>query len=134
MRNSVSISIDPSTSDQDCHSKELLSATEPTTYGSRDGERTLLLNNGISMKSPRLSRITTGSHIPLISNLMVAQTTLDAQPLTQDGGKCSDTKVPQLSTRKERFWKFKEELTKKTETLVSILNPTKSTNNGTLFM
>jgi len=35
----ASTSTDHSISDQDCHSKELLSATVPTTSGSRDGER-----------------------------------------------------------------------------------------------
>jgi hypothetical protein len=37
-RNSASISIDHSTSDQDFHSKELLSATVLTMSGLRDGE------------------------------------------------------------------------------------------------
>jgi hypothetical protein len=33
MKSSVSTSTDHSTSDQECHSKELLSATVPTTFG-----------------------------------------------------------------------------------------------------
>jgi hypothetical protein len=56
----------------------------------------------------------------------------DAPLPTQDGGRCSDTKVPQLSTRKERSWKSKVMLILKTETLASINNKTVSGNNGTL--
>jgi hypothetical protein len=41
MRNSVSISIDHSISDQDSQCKESLSAMEPTMSGSEDGERML---------------------------------------------------------------------------------------------
>jgi hypothetical protein len=52
---------DHSTSDQDFQCKELLSATELTMSGSRDGERMLPPNSGTSMKSPRLSRTIIGS-------------------------------------------------------------------------
>jgi hypothetical protein len=50
-------------------------------------------SNGTSMKSLRLSRITTGNPTLLIFNPMEDQATSDAQPQIQDGGKCSDTKV-----------------------------------------
>jgi hypothetical protein len=102
--------------------------------GSRDGERMLLLNNGTSMRSQRPSRTTTGRAIHLISNPMVDQPMSDAQLPTQDGGKCSDTKVPQSSMREERSWKFKETSIKRTETLVSTSNKMDFGNNGTLFM
>jgi predicted subunit of tRNA(5-methylaminomethyl-2-thiouridylate) methyltransferase len=91
-------------------------------------------NNGILMESQRPSRTTTGRAILLISNQMVVQLISDAQLPTLDGGNSSDTKVPQLSTRKERSLKFKEELIKKIETLVSILKRTPSINNSTLSM
>jgi hypothetical protein len=38
IRSSDFTSIDHSISDQECHSKEFLSATELTMFGSRDGE------------------------------------------------------------------------------------------------
>jgi hypothetical protein len=86
------------------------------------------------MESQRPSRTTTGNLILLISNLTVDQLISDAQLPTQDGGNSSDTKVPQLSTRKERSLKFKEELIKKIEILVSTLKRTPSINNSTLSM
>jgi len=131
-RNSVSISTDHSISDPECQCKELLNATELTTFGSRDGERMSEPNNGTSMKSLRLSRTTTGRLTHLISNPTEDQAISDALLPTQDGGRCSDTKVPQLSTRKERSWKSKAMLILKTETLVSIDNKMVSGNNGTL--
>jgi len=56
----------------------------------------LKLSNGTSMEFQRPSRTTTGNLIHLISSLMVDPQTLDAQPLTLDGGKCSGIKVHQL--------------------------------------
>jgi hypothetical protein len=50
MRNSVSISTDHSTLDQDSQCKESLSAMVPTMSGSEDGERMLWVNNGTLMK------------------------------------------------------------------------------------
>jgi hypothetical protein len=69
-----------------------VNATELTMSGSRDGERMLLPNSGTSMKSPRLSKTTTGSLTHLTFKETEILTTLDAQPQIQDGGKCSDTK------------------------------------------
>jgi len=66
---------------------------EQTTFGSRDGERMLLLNNGTLMVLAKLSRTTTGNPTHLISNLMVVQTISDVPPPTQDGGKSSDSKI-----------------------------------------
>jgi len=92
-RNSDSISIDLSISDQDSQCKELLSATVPTMSGLEDGERTLLPNNGTSMRSQRPSRTTNGSHTHLISKETEDLPTLDAQPLIQDGGNYSRKKA-----------------------------------------
>jgi hypothetical protein len=47
----------------------------------------------------------------------VDQATSDAQPLTQDGGNSSDTKILSSSMRKERSWMSKVQLMLKTETL-----------------
>jgi hypothetical protein len=94
--NGVSISTDHSISDQDCHSKELLSATVLTTSGLRDGERMLLPSSGTSMVSPRLSRTITGNHTHLTFNQTEDHPTSDVPLPTQDGGNSSDTKVPQL--------------------------------------
>jgi hypothetical protein len=99
--------------------------------GSRDGERMLLPSNGTSMVSLRLSRTITGNHTHLTFNPTEDQTTSDVPLPTQDGGNSSDYKVPQLSTRKERFSKSKVELIKKTEILESTLRRIKSSNNGT---
>jgi hypothetical protein len=76
---------------------------EPTTYGLRDGERMLLLNNGTSMRFQRLSKTTTGSHTHLTSKEMVDPLTSDAQLQTQDGGKCSDTRTLLLQTKEEKY-------------------------------
>lgn len=84
---------------------------------SEDGERMLWVNNGTLMEFPRPSRTIFGRLIHLTSNPMVDQTTLDVLPLTQDGGNCSDIKVPLLSTKEEKLWRSKETLIKKTETL-----------------
>jgi len=126
----ASTSTDHSISDQDCHSKELLSATVPTTSGSRDGERMWDNNNGTSTRSPRPSRTTTGSLTHSTSNPTVAPQTSDAPLPTQDGGRCSDWRELTSQTREERFWKSKEVLMLRTETLVLTLCKTKSTNNG----
>jgi len=133
-KSSVSTSTDHSTSDQECQCKELLNAMVPTMSGSEDGERTLLLNNGTSMRSPRPSRTTTGRATHSISNPTVDLTTLDALQLTQGGGKCSNTKELQLSTREEKFWKSSETLMLNRETLVLTNNRTVSGNNGTSCM
>jgi hypothetical protein len=67
MKNLDSISIDHSTLDQDSQCRESLSAMEPTTSGSEDGERMPWVNNGSSMRFPRLSRVSNGNIIHLIS-------------------------------------------------------------------
>jgi hypothetical protein len=66
----------------------------PIMFGSEDGERILLDNNGSSMKSQRLSRITNGSLTHLTSKEMEHQLMSDVLLPTQDGGNSSDTKVP----------------------------------------
>jgi hypothetical protein len=75
MKNSDSTLTDHSTLCQSFHSTELLSATEPTMSGSEDGERIPLLNNGGSMRFPRLSETTTGRTTPLKSKATVTQAT-----------------------------------------------------------
>jgi hypothetical protein len=82
------------------------------------------------MVSPRPSRTTTGNLIHLTSKEMVAHPTSDVLLPTQDGGNSSDTKVPLSSMRKVRLLKFKVELTKRIETLESILKRMLSINNG----
>jgi hypothetical protein len=84
------------------------------------------------MKSQRPSRTTTGNLTHLISKATVEALTLGALLLTQDGGRCSDLKVAMLSTIKERYWKSKEAMTMRTETLVSTIETTRSTSNGIL--
>jgi hypothetical protein len=102
-RNSDSISIDHSISDQECQWKELLSATVLIMFGWRDGEKTLMHSNGTSMRSQRPLRTTTGNHILLISKEMVDLLILDAQPLTLGGGNYSNTKMLLLLMKKEKF-------------------------------
>jgi hypothetical protein len=96
-------STDHSTSDQDFHSKEFSSATVPTTSGSRDGEEMSEPSNGTSMRFPRPSRTTTGSHTHLISNQTVVQPISDVLQPTQDGGNCSDLMEDILSTKEARY-------------------------------
>jgi hypothetical protein len=69
-RSLVSTSIDHSTLDLECQCRESLSASEPITLLSRDGETTPDNNSGTSMKSPRPSRTTTGSLTVLTSKAM----------------------------------------------------------------
>jgi hypothetical protein len=68
MKNSVSISTDHSTSDQDFQCTESLNAMVPTTSGSEDTERTPQLNNSTSMKFLRQSSHNNGRTDPLQSN------------------------------------------------------------------
>jgi hypothetical protein len=92
------------------------------------------VNNGISMESLKLLRITYGRLTHLTFKATVDQIILDALLPTQDGGNFSDTKIPTLSTREERLSKFKVILIKRTGTLKSRIRTTESTNNGTLSM
>jgi hypothetical protein len=117
MKNSASISTDHSTLDQDFQCRELLSATEPIMSGSEDGERMLWVNNGTLMKSPRLSRVNSGSLTHLIFKETEPQPILDAQILTQDGGNCSNLMELSLETsRSIKCWMSQVELMEKTET------------------
>jgi hypothetical protein len=100
--------------------------------GSRDGERTLLLNNGSSMRFQRPSRTTTGRATHLISKETVDLPTQDVLLPTQDGGNCSELKELSLETsRMIKYWKFKEELTVRTRTSDSSKPTVESANNGT---
>jgi hypothetical protein len=94
MKNLDSTSIDLSTSDLDYQCKELLNALELTMSTSRDGEIMLNHNSGTSMKSLRLSRITTGSLTHSTSKEMEHQQISDVPLLTQDGGNCGNLMVP----------------------------------------
>jgi hypothetical protein len=79
-------------------------------FGSRDGERMLLPNNGSSMKFQRPLRTTTGNHTHLISKEMVTLQMQDAQLPTQDGGNYLDLMELSLETsRMIKYWMFKEE-------------------------
>jgi hypothetical protein len=131
------MSIDHSSLSQNFHSTELLSATVLTTFGREDGELTPRLNNGTSMVSQRPSRTTTGSHTHLISNPTVDQLMSDVPLPTQDGGNSGETKVVSLSTRKERYLKFKtKNLTLIWNKETSKLEPEDLTsdNNGKSYM
>jgi hypothetical protein len=77
--------------------------------GSRDGEEILQPSSGSSMRFPRPSRITTGSHTHLISKETVDHPTLDVPTPTQDGGNSSSKKEHSSETsRTLRFLTFKE--------------------------
>jgi hypothetical protein len=101
-----SISTDHSTSFQIFHLEEWLNALVPTTLHLRNGE-TIVVSNGTSMVSLRPLRAMPGNLTLLISNLTVDQQMSDALLPTQDGGKCGDLKEDILSTRKERYLRFK---------------------------
>jgi hypothetical protein len=66
------------------------------------------------MVSLRPLRTTTGSHTHLISNQMVDRPISDVLQPTQDGGNFSDLMEDILSTKKERYLRFKT----KTSTLM----------------
>jgi hypothetical protein len=60
-------------------------------------------NNSGSMKKPRPSETTTGRTTASISKAMVTATTLELPPAsTQDGGRCSDTRMAWLPTKRVR--------------------------------
>jgi hypothetical protein len=92
----VSISTDHSTLSLSFLSIELLNAMVPTMFGKEDGERMLWVNNGSSMESPRLSRITNGRITHLTFNQMEDPQTSDVLPLTQDGGNFGEAKEASL--------------------------------------
>jgi hypothetical protein len=101
--------------------------------GSRDGERMLKPSNGTSMKSPRLSRITTGNPTHLTFKETEVQPTSDAQPLTLDGGNFSDLMELSLETsRIVKYLTFKEVLTVRIRISLFILLMEKSINSGIL--
>jgi hypothetical protein len=62
-------------------------------------------NNGTLTGFPKLLRTTNGNHILLISRAMAVLITSDAQPLTQDGGSYSDSRITMSSTREAKSWK-----------------------------
>jgi len=76
-KTSDSTSTDHSTLSQDSHSRELLNRSQPTTWSSRDGERTSLDSNSSSMKRPRHSDPSNGRTMPWKSNPMVDQPMLE---------------------------------------------------------
>ena len=76
----------------------------------------LRVNNGTSMRSPRLSRITNGSHTHLTFKETEPLPMSDAQLLTLDGGRCSDMRIISSGTKKVRYSISKEMLMLKTET------------------
>jgi len=129
-----STSTDLSTLDLECQCKELLSATVPTMSGSRDGERTLLLSNGTSMRFLRPSKTTTGNPIHLTFKATEVQPTSDVPLPTQDGGNYSNTKMLLLLMKEVRFSMSKVTSMLKTETSKQDQRMERSTNNGTSFM
>jgi len=106
----------------------------PIMFGSEDGERMLWDNNGSSMKSQRLSRITNGRITHLTSKEMEHQLTLDAPLPTQDGGNSLDTKINLSPMKKERSLRFKEILMLNKEISLWVTKQLLSINNGTLSM
>jgi hypothetical protein len=114
-KNSASTSTDLSTSDQDSQCKELLSAMELTTCGSRDGGRMLELSNGTLMKCLRPSELdTTTSHG--ISRVLVGPEKCKSGVLTQDGSKYSNIKMDSLSILQIiKFLMFTKEQMKKVQ-------------------
>jgi len=133
MRNSVSTLTDLSISDLDFQCKELLNAMEQITFGSEDGERIPLPNNGTSMRFQRPLRTTTGNPTHLTFKEMEDQAMLDVQPLIQDGGNYGDLTALSLETsRTTRYSMFKVVLTENKRTLWSTMPTERSINNGTL--
>jgi len=76
-KNSVSISTDHSIWSQDSHSRESLNLSQPTTWSSRDGERTSWDNNSSSIPYQRQSDPSNGRTMPWKSNPMVDQPMLE---------------------------------------------------------
>jgi len=68
-----------------------------------------------------------------VSRAMAEATVSDAINQTQDGGRCSDTKMVTLSTRKERSWMSTRVLIWRTDKSLYGTRPMDSTNNGILF-
>jgi hypothetical protein len=59
---------------------------------------------------------------------------LDTKLLTQDGGRCSNTRMATSSTRRARFLMYTVDLIMKLDKLLSGTNTMDSTNNGILCM
>jgi hypothetical protein len=101
--------------------------------GSEDGERMLWVNNGTLMKSPRLSRVNSGSHTHLISKEMEDQQMLDVQLQIADGGNSSRRKEHSSEiSRMLRYLMSKVELMENKRTSKFIQLMEESTNSGIL--
>jgi hypothetical protein len=88
------------------------------TCGSRDGETMLKDNNSGSMRSQKPSETTNGRTTALTFKA-TATATISEQSLasTQDGGRCSDTKMDTFQTKEERLLLLAVDLTMRIETL-----------------
>ena len=103
MKTSVSISIDHSSSYQECQWRELSKWLELPTLSLRNTLREEKPRHSFSTVLKRLSKATTGKTIVLKSLEMEEAKTLELeQTVHQDGGNSGESKVPTLSTRKER--------------------------------
>jgi hypothetical protein len=129
------ISTDHSTSDQECHSTELLKHMETTMSTSEDISRTRTNKCGSSMELIRLSETTTGRTMPWSSNLMVVDNTSKSQvESTQDGGRCGEMKLHSLSMIKERYLISKVVLILKADIFSPGTSMERLTSNGKLSM
>jgi len=105
MKNSASISIDHSTSDQECQWRELSLCTAITGSTWEDGlQVTRPIHNGDSMREPRPSSTSTGRTTSWKSTETEDIHTSDQQlQSTQDGGNCSELRELTLEPLR-RMW------------------------------
>jgi hypothetical protein len=134
-KNLASISTDHSTWYQECHSRELLLCTETIGSTLEDGPR-LMPNilNGDSMRNLRQYSTCTGRTMSWKFTPTVDIHTLEPlQPKTQDGGRCSTTKMDTLSIKRVRSSMFKEQLILKEDIFNAMrITMVRFINNGTL--
>lgn len=130
MKTSALRSIDHSTSSQDCQLTEFLNIEVATTCTSSNGSWTEANNNGYLMNQEQSSQLQTRD-IAWASRATEEATTLELKVLTQDGGRCSDTKMATSSTRKVRSLMFTAHLMLRTDRSSCGTSTTEWTNNGT---
>lgn len=112
---SDSTSTSHSTSNQECQCRELFTTQEDhQSNSSRESISLRRDNNSSSMERQRLSEVCNQETLPLLSKAVEMETEWLWKMSVLDGGNSGETKVTNLSTRKERSSTSTMEMTERT--------------------